>query len=50
MWNDVERLKTVVVEVHHLPEVSDQTSIILLVNAGLDSESGFMTVVQFSNR
>jgi hypothetical protein len=39
-----------VVEIHHLPAASEQTAIRLLTKVGLDSESGFIEVIQFSSR
>ncbi len=46
----VERLETVVVEIHHLSVASEQVGILLLVKSGLDRESGFLDVIQFNNR
>jgi hypothetical protein len=46
----VERLKTVVVEIRHLPAASEQMAIHILAKAGLDSASGFVEVIHFSNR
>ncbi len=38
------------VEIHHLSVESEQETIRLLVKIGLDSESGFIEVIQFSSR
>jgi hypothetical protein len=46
----VERLETVVVEIHHLPAASEEIAIHLLAKTGLDSASGFLEVIHFSNR
>jgi hypothetical protein len=50
LWHRVERLKTVVVEIRHLPAASEQMAIHILAKAGLDSASGFVEVIHFSNR
>ncbi len=50
MLDRVERLETVVDEIHHLSVTSEQVGILLLVKSGLDRESVFLDVIQFSNR
>jgi len=39
-----------VIEIRHLPAVSEQTAIRLLTKIGLDSESGFIEVIQLNSR